>query len=155
VLRLDLKAFNDCVNLSHEYIQEATFDQQSGYAQAMLLLRLIPQPTAILAANDMIAFGALRAIHESGLCCPEQVPLVGFDNLDFAEAMSPPLSSVSQPGYQMGSIAAGLLIDRVRGNVGLARHIVLETSLKIRESVAEPLPAAKKRRKTAPSTPYA
>lgn len=126
------------VVVSAASIQESTFDQQSGYAKAMFLLRLIPRPTAILAGSDMIAFGALRAIHESGLRCPEDISLVGFDNLDLAETMSPPLSSVSQPGYQMGSMAASFLIDRVRGNSEPPRHVVLKTSLEVRGSVAPP-----------------
>ena len=123
-----------------EYIQEATFDHQSGYAKAMLLLTLIPQPTVILAGNDLIAFGILRAIHESGLRCPEQISIVGFDNLDLAETMSPPLTSVSQPGYQMGTTAASLLIDRIRGKTGRARHVVLDTALQVRRSIAPPWP---------------
>lgn len=121
-----------------EYMQESTFDHQAGYGKAMLLLKLIPQPTVILAGNDLIAFGVLRAIHESGLRCPEQISLVGFDNLDLAETMSPPLTSVSQPGYQMGSTAAGLLLDRVRGKTGRARHVVLDTALQLRASLAPP-----------------
>ena len=124
------------VPVGPEYIQEATFDHPSGYAKAMLLLRLIPQPTVIFAGNDLIAFGVLRAIHEWGLRCPDQISLFGFDNLDLAETMSPPLTSVSQPGYQMGTTAARLLMDRVRGKTGRARHVVLDTMLEIRGSVA-------------------
>ena len=104
----------------------------------MLLLRMIPRPTLTFAANDMIAFGALLAFREAGLHCPEDISLIGFDNLQFAEMTSPPLSSVSQPGFQMGTTAARILIERVRGDNGPAKHIVLETALKIRDSVAPP-----------------
>ena len=78
------------------------------------------------------------AFREARLQCPEDISLIGFDNLDLAEMTSPPLSSVSQPGYQMGTAAAQILIDRVHGDDGPARHIVLETALKIRGSVASP-----------------
>lgn len=126
------------VHIAPEYIQEATFDQHGGHTKATLLLRMIPRPTVIFAGNDLIAFGALMAFREARLQCPEDISLIGFDNLDLAEMTSPPLSSVSQPGYQMGSTAARILIDRVHGDDGPAKHIVLETMLKIRDSVASP-----------------
>lgn len=126
------------MQIDPEYIQEATFDQQGGYAKTLLLLRMIPRPTVIFAGNDMIAFGALLAFREARLKCPDDISLIGFDNLDLAEMTSPPLSSVSQPGYQMGTTAARMLIDRVQGDHGPAKHIVLETMLKIRGSIAPP-----------------
>jgi LacI family transcriptional regulator len=99
---------------------------------------MIPRPTAIFAANDMIAFGALLAFRAARLRCPEDISLYGFDNLDLAEMTSPPLTSVSQSGYQMGTSAARILIDRVLGDDGPARHLVLETVLKVRGSVSFP-----------------
>jgi LacI family transcriptional regulator len=126
------------IHIGPEYIQEASFDQHGGYSKTMLLLRMIPRPTLIFAGNDMMAFGALLAFREARMRCPEDISLIGFDNLDLAEMTSPPLSSVSQPGYQMGTAAAGILIDRVRGDHGPPKHIVLETALKIRGSVAPP-----------------
>jgi LacI family transcriptional regulator len=126
------------ISIAPEYIQETTFDQHGGHAKTMLLLRMIPRPTVIFAGNDMIAFGALLAFREAGLRCPDDISLIGFDNLDLAEMTSPPLSSVSQPGYQMGTTAARMLIDRVRGDNGPAKHVVIETALKIRDSVAPP-----------------
>jgi DNA-binding LacI/PurR family transcriptional regulator len=128
------------LHIGPEYIQETSFDQHGGHAKTMLLLRMIPRPTVIFAGNDMIAFGALRAFREAGLRCPEDISLIGFDNLDLAEMTTPPLSSVSQPGYQMGSTAARLLIDRVRGDHAPPRHVVIQTALKIRDSVAPPPP---------------
>lgn len=130
--------------IGSEYIQEASFDRQGGYTKTMLLLRMIPRPTALFASNDMIAFGALRAFRESGLRCPEDISLIGFDDLDLAEMTNPPISSVSQPGYQMGTAAARILIDRVGGEDHPARHIVLETALKVRESVGAPAPVRTK-----------
>jgi LacI family transcriptional regulator len=126
------------IHINSEYIQETSFDQHGGYLKTMLLLRMIPRPTVIFAGNDMIAFGALQAFRESRLHCPDDIAVIGFDNLDLAEMTSPPLSSVSQPGYQMGTMAARILIDRVRGDDGPAKHIVLETALKIRSSVGPP-----------------
>jgi len=126
------------LRLAPEYTQETTFDKQGGHSKALVLLRLIPRPTAIFAGNDMIALGALMAIRELGLGCPEDVSLIGFDDLDLAEATNPALTSVSQSGYQLGTAAASILVDRIRGNSGPIKHVVLQTQLKLRDSVAPP-----------------
>ncbi len=123
--------------IAPEYIQETTFDKQGGYSKTLILLRHIPRPTAIFAGNDMVALGALLAIREAGLRCPEDVSLMGFDDLDLAETTNPSLSSVSQPGYQLGATAARMLLDRIEGDTSPAKHLVLETALKVRRSVAE------------------
>jgi LacI family transcriptional regulator len=126
------------LELAPEYVQETTFDKQGGASKARLLLRLIPRPTAIFAGNDMIALGVLTAIREAGLRCPEDVSVMGFDDLDLAETTNPALSSVSQSGYQLGMTAARILLERIGGDAGPARHVVIETSLKVRDSVAIP-----------------
>ena len=131
------------LRLTPEYIQETTFDKQGGYSKALILLRLVPRPTAIFAGNDMIALGALLAIRGAGLRCPEDVSLMGFDDLDTAEITNPSLSSVSQSGYQLGTTAARILLDRLDGDKGPARHLVLQTSLKLRHSVAAPILASR------------
>lgn len=132
------------LTLAPEYVQETTFDKQGGYAKTLILLRLIPRPTAIFAGNDMIALGALLAVREAGLRCPEDISLMGFDDLDIAETTNPSLSSVSQSGYQLGTAAARILLDRLEGDKGPAKHLVLKTTLKLRNSVAAPLGSARK-----------
>lgn len=124
------------VSISPDYIQEATFDKQAGYEKSMVLLRMLPRPTAFFAGNDMIALGVLLAIRGMGLRCPEDISVIGFDNLDFAETTSPSLSSVHQSGYQLGATAARIVLDRVSGDASPAKHCVLQTELKVRESVA-------------------
>jgi len=126
------------LHLSPEYVQETSFDKQGGHAKTLILLRLIPRPTAIFAGNDMIALGALLAVREAGLRCPEEISIMGFDDLELADTTNPSLSSVSQPGYQLGSTAARILLDRREGDVSPAKHIVLETLLHLRNSVAPP-----------------
>jgi len=88
------------IHIDPEYIQETNFDQQGGYAKTMLLLRMIPRPTLIFAANDMIAFGALLAFREAGLHCPEDISLIGFDNLQFAEMTSPRSPQFHSPDFR-------------------------------------------------------
>ena len=121
-----------------EYVQETTFDKRGGHSKTLTLLKLIPRPTAIFAGNDMIALGSLLAIREAGLHCPKDISLIGFDDLDLGETTNPALSSVSQSGYQLGTTAARILLDRIAGDTGPARHIVLNTSLNIRLSTASP-----------------
>ena len=133
------------LQLSPEYSQETSFDKQGGYTKTRVLLRLIPRPTAIFAGNDMIALGTLLAVREAGLRCPEDVSIMGFDDLDLAEITNPSLSSVSQSGYQLGATAARLLLDRRAGDTSPAKHIVLETSLTLRHSVAPPREAGDNR----------
>ena len=78
------------------YLQESGFDRAGGYAKTKILLRLLPRPTAILACNDMIALGALMAVREERLRCPEDISIIGFDGLDLTEMTTPQLSSVYQ-----------------------------------------------------------
>ncbi len=126
------------LDLAPEYVQETTFDRQGGYSKTLLLLRLIPRPTAIFAGNDMIALGALLAVRDAGLQCPQDISIMGFDDLDLAELTNPSLSSVSQSGYQLGTTAARILLDRIEHDAGPAKHVILKTSLKLRDSVAAP-----------------
>jgi len=126
------------VSIEPEYIQEARFERNSGYEAAMRLLRMLPRPTAIFACNDMMALGVLLAARESNFHCPDQLSIVGFDNLDFSEFTAPALTSVHQPGYQLGTTAARLLLQRIDGLKQKPKRIVLQTELRTRSSVAPP-----------------
>jgi DNA-binding LacI/PurR family transcriptional regulator len=129
------------VAIEPEYIQEAGFNRQSGYQAATRLLRMLPRPTAIFACNDLMAMGVLVAARELGLHCPDQLSIVGFDDLDFAEFTAPALTSVHQSGYQLGTTAARVLLDRIDGSQQPPQKIVLPSELKIRHSVASLSPA--------------
>ncbi|MGA2857876.1 MAG: LacI family DNA-binding transcriptional regulator [Candidatus Sulfotelmatobacter sp.] len=126
------------VSIEPDYVQEARFERNSGYQAAKRLLGMLPRPTAIFACNDLMALGVLLAARELGLHCPEELSIVGFDNLDFAEFTAPALTTVYQPGYQLGTTAARLLLERVAGLKQPHKRIVLPTELKIRQSVAPP-----------------
>jgi DNA-binding LacI/PurR family transcriptional regulator len=132
------------LHVAPDYVQKTTFDKHGGYSKTLVLLRLNPRPTAIFAGNDMIALGALLAIREAGLRCPQDISIMGFDDLDLAEMTNPALSSVSQSGYQLGTTAARILLDRIQGDTGPAKHFILETSLKLRDSIAPPAPSLRR-----------
>jgi DNA-binding LacI/PurR family transcriptional regulator len=126
------------IAISAEYIQESTFDRQAGYAKSLVLLRLVPRPTAIFASNDLIALGVLQAAHELGLRCPEDLSVIGFDNLELGEYTNPSLTTVHQPGYQLGARAADILLAQVSGRQQSVQHVVLKTDLILRGSVGPP-----------------
>ena len=120
------------------YIQEAEFNKQAGYEKGKVLLGLRHRPTAIFAANDLVAFGVLAALREEGLHCPADVSVVGFDNLDDSDVVVPSLTTVDQFGYQLGAKAAQIVIDRTRGDKKPLRRILLAPELRIKESSAPP-----------------
>ncbi len=130
------------IRIAKEFIQPAAFDTRTGCEAGKRLLSLSPRPTAIFAFNDMMALGVLHALHELGLRCPEDISLVGFDNLEFCEYTSPALTSVYQPGYEMGAAAATLLLSRMAGSQDPPQRIALATELKTRRSVRTLVPAA-------------
>ena len=126
------------LNVPQDYVQEAEFNKVAGHEKAGVLLRLKKRPTAIFAANDLIAFGVLAAIRETGLHCPDDISLVGFDNLDDSDATVPTLTTVDQFAYQLGTKAAQTVVDRVRGDKGATRRILLAPELRSKESTAPP-----------------
>lgn len=138
-----LKGFTRALNesglqIDPEFIQEGQFDTASGYQAALRLLRMLPRPTAIFAGNDLIAFGVLQAARELNLLCPEDVSITGFDSLEFTRFTDPALTSVYQPGYQLGATAARLLLQRVDGMRSAPKKVILPTELKRRNSVGPP-----------------
>jgi DNA-binding LacI/PurR family transcriptional regulator len=142
-LRGFTKALSDAnVPIAPEYIQEALFDRTSGYSSALRLLHLLPCPTAIFAANDLMAMGALSAVRESRLACPADISIISFDGLDLTELTDPALTAIYQPGYQLGYTAARLLLDRINGlQDDPPQEIVLKTELRVRNSVSRLTPA--------------
>jgi DNA-binding LacI/PurR family transcriptional regulator len=126
------------LQIAPEFVQEARFDTQSGYQAALRLLRMLPRPTAIFACNDLIAFGVLQAARELNLRCPEDLSIAGFDSLEFTKFTDPALTSVYQPGYQLGATAGRLLLQRVDGMRSLPKKVFLPTELKKRNSVGPP-----------------
>jgi LacI family transcriptional regulator len=111
------------------------FTEASGYRAARVALKLHPRPTAIFAANDAMAIGAIAALSEEGLAVPKTIAVAGFDDIPIARYVSPPLSSVHVPISQLGERAMELLLGAITGDDdGAAQHLVLPTTLIIRKS---------------------
>lgn len=89
--------------------------QESGHEGARLLLSLEDRPSAIFCTNNLMTLGALHAIRELKLRCPEDIAFVGFDDHEWADIFSPPLTVLSQPTYEMGRRAAQMLVKMMEG----------------------------------------
>ena len=111
---------------------EGDFTDIGGYAAAQ---RLLPHhPDAIFAASDAMANGALRALIESGLRVPQDVSLVGFDDIPFSSHTIPPLTTIRQPIQRLGSLAAETLIEVIEHPEPQPRQVILPTHLIVRGS---------------------
>ncbi len=110
------------------------FHAPSGYSAALVLLALSPRPTAIFVCNDMMAIGALRAAAQLGLRIPEDVAVVGFDDIELALYTTPPLSTIAQPKQEIGKLAVQLILERMGSVLLQPRRCVLPTRLVIRAS---------------------
>ena len=122
------------LSIVEEYLRQGNNRQDGGYTAVCELLSLPQSPTAILIANNLMTLGGLQAIHESGFGIPEQVSLVGFDDMDWASSLRPPLTVVAQPAYEMGETAAAILLERIHDPGRPIRKIVLDTRLIVRAS---------------------
>jgi LacI family transcriptional regulator, galactose operon repressor len=94
--------------------------------------------TAIVAGNDLMALGCYDVLAERGIACPEQMSVVGFNDMPFSERFNPPLTTIGIPQYEIGAAAAELLLERLHGAEGPARHVVLPPTLVVRGSTAPP-----------------
>jgi LacI family transcriptional regulator len=102
-------------------------------------------PTAIVAANDLLALGAYSALSEAGLRCPQDVSVVGFNDMPFADRFAPPLTTIHIPHGQIGARAAELLLERIEDPAATPQTLMFEPSLTARESTAAPPRAARRR----------
>ncbi|MFC9861847.1 MULTISPECIES: LacI family DNA-binding transcriptional regulator [unclassified Streptomyces] len=115
-------------------------DVAAGRDAGARLLGLVPRPTAVFCANDLLALGVLQALYAAGVRVPQDVAIVGYDDIEFAAAAAVPLTSVRQPAVVMGRMAAELLLEEADDEDGGHRHrnVVLQPELVVRASSASP-----------------
>ena len=121
-----------------DYVRHATFTWESGYDQALALLQTDPVPTAVFCASDAMALGAMRACHDRGLRIPDDMSILGFDDIPDAAASSPPLTTVRQQAFEMARSAIQLLQRAMDGQPTSPDIHTLPTELVIRGSCAPP-----------------
>lgn len=112
---------------------EGAFTRESGRRAVTHLFKLEPAPTALFASNDSMALGVLRGIHEAGLAVPDDLALVGFDDIPMAQYATPSLSTVHAPTEELGERAMSILIGELRDE-GDASHQTLATEFVARRS---------------------
>ena len=114
------------------------FTSQGGYEVTQRLLGAADRPQAIFACNDLMAIGALCAIHQAGLSVPRDISVVGFDDIELAAFTCPPLTTVAQPKQRIGEVATELLLERLRHDRTEPCKIALQPELRVRGSSAPP-----------------
>ena len=126
--------------LSHDlaidpsWVQEGDGGIDSGYHQMVKLLALEDRPTAVFVFNDEMALGSIKAVQNHGLRVPEDIAIVGFDNLPIASLFSPYMTTVDQPKYEIGQKATDLLLKLLKGSSIKQKKFVMKDKLIVRES---------------------
>jgi LacI family transcriptional regulator len=122
------------IPLDERLVGDGDWTAACGYAFTQQFLQLDSPPTALFSSNDMMAAGVVRAAHERGLKVPDDLAIVGFDDLDQTTMIFPELTTVRQPCVEMGMRAAEILIDQLENENEKPEHVILPTTLVIRAS---------------------
>jgi LacI family transcriptional regulator len=118
---------------SKRFDYNGEFTEEGGYVVGKVMSAQSILPEAVFAANDEMAIGLMKAFAENSIRVPEDVAVVGFDNIRISEYVQPPLTTVRQPMYEMGCVAAQLLFQALGGNFDL-QPVTLSTELVVRQS---------------------
>lgn len=125
------------IKIDEALIKYGDYGFKSGLRAAKQLLLPDLRPTAIFAISDLMAVGVIRAVKEAGLKVPEDVAVVGFDDISFASMYDPMLTTISQPKYDLGCVAMELLLKHINEKLSEPQNIILEHELIIRESTVK------------------
>jgi LacI family transcriptional regulator len=119
---------------SSYHIAEGAFTCRHGYTAMQRLLTYRPRPTAVFAANDLMAIGAIRAVDEAGLRVPDDISVVGVDDIEVAAFQTPPLTTVRQCCDKLATLGVQLLCDILAGKELAQTQITIEPTLVVRQS---------------------
>jgi len=136
------------IRVSRKLIASGDFREQGGKAAMDTLLALPERPDAVFVGNNLMTLGALESIAEAELTVPDDIAVVGFDDVAWAALLRPSLTTIAQPTYDVGAETARMLLQRIGGHTGPARELMLSPSLRIRASSAAALPAPDRRTRT-------
>jgi LacI family transcriptional regulator len=124
--------------VSRSRVRISDAKQQGGHDATLELLASQPCLTALFAANNLMTLGALEAIRERGLKIPDEISVVGFDDMPWGALLQPPLTAVAQPTYELGQKAAELLLGRLLDAAKPVCNLQLDTVLIVRGSTGKP-----------------
>jgi len=125
------------LNELEKEIHNEIYEYKNGIELAKRLMQLKEKPTAIFAINDLTAIGVIQGLKTYGVKVPQDISVVGFDNIFISEMVEPPLTTIEQPKYEMGRLAANLLIESLSNKKNKNLEISLEPTLIIRKSTHE------------------
>lgn len=128
------------LDIPEGYEQRGDFLLHSGRRACHALFELADPPTAVFTANDEMAFGAIHELRSMGRDVPNDVSIVGFDDVYLSQAFYPPLTTVSQPRTRIGRSAMTILLRMLSGGTGPREPLVLPTTLEVRGTTAAPRP---------------
>ncbi|MGI9086036.1 MAG: LacI family DNA-binding transcriptional regulator [Aeromicrobium sp.] len=133
-------AVAEAVGDVHLDVLPAELTVEAGRATGERIAAMSPEqrPTAVATAIDLLAIGVLQALQQHGIRVPEDISLVGYDDIPFARQLSVPLTTVRRPHYEMGTTAATMLATSLAGETPERRHVVFPPDLVVRESTAPP-----------------
>jgi DNA-binding LacI/PurR family transcriptional regulator len=120
--------------LDSSLVQYANFAREGGYSAMQKLICLVDRPTAVFVGSDAVAFGAMAAVRDAGLHIPQDVAIIGFDDVPMAGDVSPSLTTVHLPAQALGQTAAELLLLLMTGDEVAAPMVLLDTHLVVRQS---------------------
>lgn len=112
------------IPLDEFLIRAGEFTETGGYDGMLELLRISPRPTAVFAANDLMAMGAMIALREAGVHVPNEMAIVGFDDIPAAKLVQPALTTIAQFPERLGQRATEMLFERLRGNTDFQGRLV-------------------------------
>jgi DNA-binding LacI/PurR family transcriptional regulator len=122
------------LQMKSEWIVEGEFLQESGYRAMSFFMSLPERPTALVIIDDVVSFGVMRGLTELGYSVPEDLSIIGFNNISLTELSTPPLSSIDIGIYQLGYMASQMLIKRIQGETQPQPRTIVPHRLMIRES---------------------
>ncbi len=125
------------INLNSEWIHWCGFEESEARGASYQLLQMNDRPSAIFAANDQIAFGAMEVARELGISVPDELSIIGFDDIREARRINPPLTTIHHPMLQVGYDAAKSLIKILRGQISGPIQQRVYPSLVLRKTVAK------------------
>ncbi len=126
------------IEVQPHWIAEGQYTPPSGKAAMEMLLCRAPELTAVVCGNDWMAMGAIEAVYQKGLRIPEDISLIGFDDIDSAQWFTPPLTTIRQPMRQIGAKGAELLIQQIETGKRGREVTLFSAELVVRQSVSEP-----------------
>ena len=133
---ISLNENNIIVSDKEEECENSTYEFRNGRWLAKRFLERNTGSTAVFVGNDMTAFGVIQEFTENGIKVPDDISVVGFDNIEISSMINPLLTTVNQPAYETGKLACQMLFDSFEGKEDANRTVILEPFLVIRKSVA-------------------